>query len=671
MSGSARPDIPRWRRGRQKPPAPQINLSARQQKKLVGQVAASVAAGTAVNGLTAQHAAGSKVMARTGAFRFRYQLVPVAWILFVLAAGMGAYLRHSVRGALFVAIIAAIAIVLLTRHLSEFARNASLAMAVLTFLWVPVLALDGLHAPLPPFLFACWLVVLIPWAKRYRIRREIMQVPDQTDADLWAGTLGAKGRLTGSWLSPLEDIRNGTKYTLHLKRGEQDSADVFGMSKKIASLFGRPVTEVYAERFPDAREHEVMLTRLRRNTLTQIRNWDGAGVDPATGLAVIGDFPDGQPAHFRFWSPRNGAEQSIVVGVKGSGKSYLLHLLLSCAVTSEIPVVPIVLDPQQGQSLPDWRGQVTYARGPEQCMLYLRAFEAGMEARSEYLADFAWTGEDGYERPGMDFYDPQLSGLPLIFMVFDEAHLLLGHPTLGEAAKRITGNLVKLNRKAGGHLVLVSHTLLLSQLGDMTLRAMVIGGNATALRTGENLSGGIIGLEADPKLLPRTFPDGTETHGLGYIVGPDNRPDSPMRVRLVQNPRKVAVEARVAEMDAVFGDAFRAVLDQAKAAAPRIAAAPLAAVPPVEDDKPGRSAADAILAVLTGEMDRGHIIAALRDLAGEWGRPSPWKARAIGDALGKLTSDGKITKTGHGTYAPVRATLHSVSRTATETTEAG
>jgi hypothetical protein len=205
----------------------------------------------------------------------------------------------------------------------------------------------------------------------------------------------------------------------------------------------------------------------------------------------------------------------------------------------------------------------------------------------------------------------------------------------------------------------------------MTLRAMVVGGNAWALRTGENLSGGIIGLEADPKLLPRTFPDGTETHGLGYIVGPDNRPDSPMRVRLVQNPRKVAVEARVAEMDSVFGDAFRAVLAAAKAAAPRIAAAPLAAVPPVEDDKPGRSAADAILAVLTGEMDRGHIIAALRDLAGEWGRPSPWKARAIGDALGKLTSDGKITKTGHGTYAPVRASLHAVSRTATETTEAG
>jgi hypothetical protein len=325
--------------------------------------------------------------------------------------------------------------------------------------------------------------------------------------------------------------------------------------------------------------------------------------------------------------------------------------------------VPIVLDPQQGQSLPDWRGKVPYARGPEQCMVYLRAFEAGMQARSEYLADFAWTGDDGYERPGMDFYDPQLSGLPLIFMVFDEAHLLLGHPKYGEEAKRITGNLVKLDRKAGGHLVLVSHSLLLSQLGDMTLRAMVVGGNAWALRTGENLSGGIIGLEADPKLLPRTFPDGTETHGLGYIVGPDNRPDSPMRSRLVQNPRKVAVEAKVAEMDAVFGNAFWAVIDLAKASAPRPATAALAAVPPVEDDKPGKTAADAILAVLTEELDRGQIITRCRDLAEKWGRGKPFSTKAISDALRKLVTEGKITQAdARAPYAPVRASLHAVGR---------
>ncbi len=651
----AKPDVPRWRRGR----PTTTPLSPKERKALIAEAAA---VGAALNG-TVRPPAGSKVMARTGAFRFRYQLIPVAWILVVLATGMGAHAGHNIRAGLLLGLGGCAGMVLATRHMSEFARTWAAVMAILTALWLPVLALDGLTPPIPPFLFACWLAVLVPWAAHYRIRREVMTVPDQTDIELWATTLGAKGRLAGSRLSPLEDIRNGTKYTLHLKRGEQDSADVFGMSKKIASLFGKPVTEVYAERFPDAREHEVMVTRLRRNTLTQIRMWDGAGIDPATGLAVIGDYPDGEPAHFRFWSPRNGAEQSIVVGVKGGGKSYALHLLLACAVTSQVPVVPIVLDPQQGQSLLDWRGQVTYARNPDQCMVYLRAFEAGMTARSAHLADFPWTDEDGYERPGMDFYDPHLSGLPLIFLVFDEAHLLLGDPRYGEEAKRITGNLVKLNRKAGGSLVLASHTLLLSQLGDMTLRAMVVGGNAVALRTGENLSGGIIGLEADPKLLPRTFPDGTETHGLGYIVGPDNRPDSPMRSRLVPNPRKVAVDAQIAEMDPVFGDAFRAVLDQAKGTAPAVRSASLAAVPLPEDDKPGRAAADAILSVLTEELDRGQIIVACRDLAGKWGRGRPFSTKTISDALRKLVTEGKITQAGdRAPYAPVRASLHAVGR---------
>jgi hypothetical protein len=52
-------------------------------------------------------------------------------------------------------------------------------------------------------------------------------------------------------------------------------------------------------------------------------------------------------------------------------------------------------------------------------------------------------------------------------------------------AVNIIGNLVTLNRKAGAHQILASHALLLSELGDNTLRAMVVSGNAIALRTGE------------------------------------------------------------------------------------------------------------------------------------------------------------------------------------------
>ena len=662
--GKAAKETPRWKR-KSAPPGPSLTLRGRRaERRFAAIVAANLAAQPGH-----QPVPGSKVMARTGAFRFRLHLVPFEWLLSVLVLGLGMHYGHAFRAALITGTVAAVVIVLLSRHLCTFARGAAAALAVLTALWLPLLAAFGWARPLPALLFGCWACFVVPWMLRYRWRpEEKAPEPDLSDMQLWDSTLGAKGRLAGSRLCLPAGIPNGVKYTLKLRRGEQDTSDAFTMSKKIASLFGKPVTEVYPERFPDSREHEVMLTLLRKNTLARVRQWDGSSIDPATGLAAMADFPDGDAAHFRFWSPRNGAEQSIVVGVKGSGKSYLLHLLLSIAVTSEVPVIPIVLDPQQGQSLPDWRGEVLYARGVEECMAYLRAFEDGMMARSDYLADFAWTDEDGYERPGMDFYDPHLSGLPLMFMVFDEAHLVLNDPKHGKEAQRIVGNLVKLDRKAGGHLMLVSHTLLLTQLGDMTLRAMVVGGNAVALRTGEALSGGIVGLEADPKLLPRSFADGSETHGLGYIVGPDNRPDSPMRVRLVPNPRKVAVEAPAREMDAVFGDAFRASLTQQKGKAspsPAAASPAVTVVPPPEDDGPeGRTCADAILAVLHGEMTRGQIIADVKVLTeGDWRRPRTFSTKAIQNALNALVDAGRIAKPRDGAYAPSRPTLHAVGPT--------
>jgi hypothetical protein len=668
----AKPEVPRWRRGRQKPPAPQINLSARQQKKLVGQVSALAASG-ALNGTVIPLAAGSRVMARTGAFRFRYQLVPVAWILFVLAAGMGAYLRHSVRGALFVAIIVAIAIVLLTRHLSEFARNASLAMAVLTFLWVPVLALDGLHAPLPPLLFACWLAVLVPWAKRYRIRREVMQVPDVTDHMRWE-RLAAKNRWTGN-LGLVEDLPGGGRqYPIILDGAETHIGQVMSEPRKIAAAWGKSMTEAYAEPSPDGIESRGLLTILSRNTLEKAREWNGTGIDPETGMAVVGRFPDGQPVHERYFIRRNGVRHTIVAGADGSGKTGLLDLGLCLSATSGL-IAPVILDPQEGQALPAWTEHVPYASGAEMCMEYLYGLHAGLLARSRYLGALRWTTEDGDERKGMGFFDAAMTGLPIIEITLDEAPALLSasDPKIGSEALRLLADIGKRGRKAGFRLRLAIQVPSLSEFGGnaQALRSMLVGGNVFCGRTGDRVSGGMIGINAEPSQLPKYFADGEPTVGLGYGDGPDNRPSTPLRWDWVPDPYKVARSANIRGLDERCAEAMDRVMSRRGAQLPLPAAAPLAAVPPVEDDKPGRSAADAILAVLTSELDRGHIIAALRDLAGEWGRPSPWKARAIGDALGKLTSDGKITKTGHGTYAPVRASLHAVSRTATETTEAG
>ena len=52
--------------------------------------------------------------------------------------------------------------------------------------------------------------------------------------------------------------------------------------------------------------------------------------------------------HFRFWTLRNGCQQSIVAGAKGVGKTQFLDLLASIAVTSTVPVVRSFLTRRTG-----------------------------------------------------------------------------------------------------------------------------------------------------------------------------------------------------------------------------------------------------------------------------------------------------------------------------------
>jgi hypothetical protein len=650
------------RRRNQVQPAPLVVMTGREAARYARRTPQAVPAGASPQPVQGRFL--GETLTPAGGFRFRLHLVPFGFLAFLIVAGM-VVSRLPLLAAGVAGLAAAALAAGATRHLSRFARNWSAAASAVTAAWFPAAAAAGFGRPVPALLAVVWVACTVPWVRHYAWRPGEEPAPVKAGhIEHWAATLGAKGRLAGSWLTAPEPIEGGTTYTLMLRAGEQDTSDVFAMAKRIASWADKPPTEAYPERYPDGRESRTKLTILDRNTLTGVRYWDGTTIDPATGLAEFADFADGRPAHFRFWSPRNGTKQSIVVGVTGSGKSGLLHLLASIAVTSPVPVVPIILDPQQGQSLSDWRGQVRYAEGPDECMAYLRAYEAGMTARSLHLAHRPWTGDDGYERPGMDFFDPVLAGMPVVFLIFDEAHLLLNDKQYGDETRAILANLAKLNRKAGGHLMLASHTLLLEEVGSHTLRSMLVGGNVICLRTGEKMSGGIVGLEADPHLLPKYFADGSETCGLGYTMGPDARPDAPARSRLVDNPRRVAVESSIAEMDPVFGDAFRASLAAqedtmrrgsrklAIASGARSAGVPAAEVP--EDDcEPGTTAADAVLAVLAGgEMATGDIIQAAGARRIERGAAKPYSIRAVSTALAALTRDGRIVKLGdRGPYA--------------------
>ena len=173
-------EVPRWRRGQQ--------ARTRQQEKeaLAKAVAAHLARQAAPPAVPGVNAA----LAKTGAYRYRRHLVPVIWLAWVLAWGLGTSHAHNWKLALVAAVLTAAGIWLFTRHLPVcpeaaprkhakcFTRHAWQAMAVLAALWIPALCLTGFAPHWPHLLVGLYrALVLLPmlavtgaWVKHYRFR---------------------------------------------------------------------------------------------------------------------------------------------------------------------------------------------------------------------------------------------------------------------------------------------------------------------------------------------------------------------------------------------------------------------------------------------------------------------------------------------------------------------
>jgi hypothetical protein len=324
------------------------------------------------------------------------------------------------------------------------------------------------------------------------------------------------------------------------------------------------------------------------------------------------------------------------------------------------------LDPQEGQSLPFWRGRCIYASGVSEVETRLRGLHAAFLDRSSMLANWQWD-DDGVAMPGMSFFDYELLGgtLPMPWIILDEAHMVLKD---GDKSQRqITSDVVemaRLIRKAGGRMTLATHIPGLAEMGgSQALRDMLRGGNVWSGRTANKVASGMVGLEKDPSEIPRYFGDGSETAGLGFTSGPDNRPDAPMRTDLVgkehyRNPPEVR------ELD----DRFLEVMDAAMKAWVSRASKPIAPVsgggpvkspiprpgslkPPEEEETDsgpeGKRCVDAVRQVLgdaAGPMSRGDIIKWVGDLSKMWGRPKPWGIKMIQNVLRDLVASGEAVQ---------------------------
>jgi hypothetical protein len=647
--GKANAERPRWRKP---PPGPALVIKGRAARKLAAAIKPPAPAQT-------QPEAPVRV------FRFRYHLVPVWWLAGMLAVGLGSHAARSPAAGLITAFAAAAGMVLLTRHLDGKPRAWWQVMAALTALLVPALSLSGPIFPLPLVLLACWAAVMVRWVSIYRWRPlEPQPEAEASDHERW-NALAEQQKWNGH-LGTVEQLPGGgRRYPIQLDGIKTTIRNVLAASENVAGAWHKPMTEAFAERDPAGITSRGYLTILGRETLMGVREWNGHGVDPATGMAVIGRYADGSPAHMKFYTPRYGTRHALISGTTGSGKSELLHLLIF-AVLASGRFVPVILDPQNGQSLPFWRGRCLYAEGEDECIKMLNGLHAGMMDRSAYLASLRWD-DDGIAMRGMPFFDAELTGLPMPLIMFDEAHMILNPKVKALAAPAgpiaKTVEIARLARKTGCALELATHIPGLGDLGgEQALRDMLRGGGVVSMRTANRVGKGMLGLEKDPSEIPAFFTDGKETYGLGYTAGPDNRPDAPFRSDLVPKAMRRNVPP-VPQLDDRFKEAMDKAMRKSVIASvpPPALITPAAAADGETDGPAGRAAADAILAVLGGELDRGEILThAAAHVTGTWGRGKPFSVRAMSDALAALERDGRIRKIRHGVYAPARTTLRAV-----------
>jgi hypothetical protein len=418
------------------------------------------------------------------------------------------------------------------------------------WLLVAVLAGGGFTPPLPIF----WLAGLLgfggAWWWHHRIR------PDAPAGDaetIWTENVAADGGpLPRSGLAEVRPDTDSWRGLVVLPRGRLATSNAIAATEMVASAYAVPVTNVSIEATPNGESNLARITVYQRNPLREVRPFPGplAVFDPVRGQSTIGVYHDGEPVPYVWWQPGSGPVHDLISGTTGAGKSQLVGGLLAVEHATDL-IVSWVIDPQRGQSLPEWQEAADwFAPSVKAGMRMLRALARDIDRRNAYLSRLRWTDDKGRARRGKSWFDPTPE-LPIISVTIEEAHMVFGDPIYGAEAVTLVEKMSKIARKCGVRFRIITQVPLLDQLGNSsTLRSMVASGNVIVLRTADRLSGQVAfngALPVDPAGLPRMWPDGTTTAGLGFVLGGASRAAT-MRGWYVEDPFHWATQPRAGQL---------------------------------------------------------------------------------------------------------------------------
>ncbi|WP_431959350.1 winged helix-turn-helix domain-containing protein [Actinacidiphila sp. bgisy160] len=414
------------------------------------------------------------------------------------------------------------------RVLTAWGRLYTSAVYAAVFGWLLVSAATGQVLPPPGGLeglgvaIGSGAVLGAPWWWHLARRRPEPEAPLGEHLQIWLEFVACQGgALPDSGLHNLLISNNdnwGADIELPRGKGTATAAMTTQIQERIASAYGVPAVSVNIDRHPSGNEQWAHIEVYERNPLQEVKEWEGPHLlDPNTGIAPIAVHPDGQFVDYRMWRPGSGPVHDLFVGSTDSGKSRLTEMCL--AYERHTPhMVSWVIDPQHGQSLPDWQNAVDLFAGDVTEGLYaMRDAVDFMYDRNRRLADWEWVDDKGRERRGVAAFDPVKLGLPILSVTMEEAAAVFAaYKEVVVLAERFA----TMARKCGGKLRIVMQNPSLGNLGGSnTLREQLAAGNVVVMRTGGRMSGQLAlqgSMPVEPHKIPKQWPNGDSTAGLAY-----------------------------------------------------------------------------------------------------------------------------------------------------------
>ena len=466
-------------------------------------------------------------------YRYRFQLAPLYVIVGVLIAGSVAHRSPDGRWYIVAGVVLGGAAIMFTRKWVDRRIEriyTAVALGVIGT-WLLVAATWGTTRPIA----LAWLILgtalAVPWWAHFRIRparpsREARKaLRDRAVAhmtEVWAERVGGEKQiLPGSRIANVRKIKHGVEGTILLPPGVLTTEDAIKATVRIASAFEVPLTGVTIEAYRGGVANQAKLIIIDDDPLTKALPFPGPSLRE-DGSFDLGTYVDGETATMRLWRPKYGAVHMLLAGTTGAGKSGVFNVVLANATSSPL-VTTWVIDPQGGQSIPEWMDHVDWAaRSTDEGIIMLKAaFEVMME-RNRYLATVEWEDEAGNQRRGRGYFEPT-EEIPLLTIVIDEAHQMLQD----EDAAKLTADIAKMARKCGVQLLLATQVPSVDELGgNSTIRDQLASGTAVVLRSKSAQTARMVfagAMPVEPNKIPSEMSDGSTSAGLGFTMGSNTR----------------------------------------------------------------------------------------------------------------------------------------------------